>query len=270
MLAFILRRLLWAIPVLFFVALVSFFLMHQAPGGPFDKDNNRKQVDGATLKALNTRFGLDKPQYVNPGAVGEQWQQGQRNPLTLGRAYLDSQFGNYLLNALHGDLGPSYRQRGKSVQDILLKQWPFSMRLGLFALAFAVIVGIPLGIVAALKQNSWIDYTQPVFRNDRGRGAIIRHRLAGDHHLRHHAAMDLDLEQQLEQLDALHRAKPGAGHGHLVIHDADHPHHYTRDQAPGLYSHGARQGAGRAHGDHASFGAQWLDTSCHAARPSTD
>ena len=94
MLAFILRRLLWAIPVLFVVALVSFFLMHQAPGGPFDKDNNRKQVDGATLKALNARFGLDKPQYINPGAVGDQWRQGQRNPLTLGRAYLDSQFGN--------------------------------------------------------------------------------------------------------------------------------------------------------------------------------
>src|SRR5215211_6458222 len=84
MLAFIIRRLLWAIPVLFFVALVSFFLMHQAPGGPFDKDNSKKQVDGATLKALNTRFGLDKPQYVNPGAVSTLWQAGQRNPLTLG------------------------------------------------------------------------------------------------------------------------------------------------------------------------------------------
>ena len=62
MLAFIIRRLLWAIPVLFFVALVSFFLMHQAPGGPFDRDGDKKQVDGATLKALNARFGLDKPQ----------------------------------------------------------------------------------------------------------------------------------------------------------------------------------------------------------------
>ena len=131
LLAFILRRLLWAIPVLFFVALVSFFLMHQAPGGPFDKDNNKKQVDGATLKALNSRFGLDKPQYVNPGAVGEQWRQGQRNPLSLGRA-----------------------------------QAEFVDRL-----------------------------SQPVFRNDRGRGAVIRHRPAGDHHLRHHTAMDLDLEQ---------------------------------------------------------------------------
>jgi oligopeptide transport system permease protein len=163
MLAFIVRRLLWAIPVLFFVALVSFFLMHQAPGGPFDKDNNKKQVDGATLKALNARFGLDKPQYANPGAVGALWQKGERNPLTLGRAYFDSQFGNYMINALQGDLGPSYRQRGKSVQDILLKQWPFSLRLGLLALAFAVIVGIPLGIIAALKQNSWADYLSLFF-----------------------------------------------------------------------------------------------------------
>jgi oligopeptide transport system permease protein len=163
MLAFIIRRLLWAIPVLFFVALVSFFLMHQAPGGPFDRDNSKKQVDGATLKALNARFGLDKPQYVNPAAVRTLWQQGERNPLRLGRAYLDSQFGNYLINALQGDLGPSYRQRGKSVQDILLKQWPYSLRLGVLALAFAVIVGIPLGIIAALKQNSWVDYLSLFF-----------------------------------------------------------------------------------------------------------
>ena len=69
MIGFIIRRLLWAIPVLFFVSLVSFFLMHQAPGGPFDKDNNKKQVDGATLRALNARLGLDKPQYFNPAAV---------------------------------------------------------------------------------------------------------------------------------------------------------------------------------------------------------
>src|SRR5436190_16840358 len=112
MFAFIIRRLLWAIPVLFFVALVSFFLMHQAPGGPFDKDNNKKQVDGATLKALNSRFGLDKPQYLNPTAAAALWAQGARNLISIGRAYLDSQFFNYIFNALKGDLGPSYRQRG--------------------------------------------------------------------------------------------------------------------------------------------------------------
>jgi oligopeptide transport system permease protein len=163
MFAFLFRRLLWGIPVLFFVSLVSFFLMHQAPGGPFDKDNNKKQVDGATLKALNARFGLDKPQYVNPAATSALWNRGVRNPFTLGRAYLDSQFGNYIFNALHGDLGPSYRQRGKSVQDILLKQWPYSTRLGLFALVFALIFGVPLGITAALKQNSLADYLSLFF-----------------------------------------------------------------------------------------------------------
>ena len=163
MLRFIIRRLLWGIPVLFFVAFVTFFLMHKAPGGPFDLDNNKKQVDGATLRALNARFGLDKPQYVNPAAVGSEWEKGERNPLTLGRAYLDSQFFNYLVNALHGDLGPSYRQRGKNVQDILLSQWPYSLRLGIFALVFAVFVGIPLGITAALKQNSLADYVSLFF-----------------------------------------------------------------------------------------------------------
>ncbi|KPV52475.1 hypothetical protein SE17_15300 [Kouleothrix aurantiaca] len=163
MLAFIIRRLLWAIPVLFFVALVSFFLMHQAPGGPFDRDGDKKQVDGATLKALNARFGLDKPQYFNPAAAGKLWDSGVRNPLAIGRAYLDSQFFNYVFNAARGDLGPSYRQRGKSVQDIILKQWPYSLRLGLFALTFAVLVGIPLGIMAALRQNSIVDYLSLFF-----------------------------------------------------------------------------------------------------------
>src|SRR5258706_7234888 len=129
MLAFIIRRVLWAIPVLFFVALVSFFLMHQAPGGPFDKD--KKQVDPATLKALNAKFGLDKPQYVNPAAAAALWGAGARNPLQIGGAYLDSQFFNYLFNATQGDLGPSYRQRGKSVQEILRSQWAYSARLGL-------------------------------------------------------------------------------------------------------------------------------------------
>ncbi len=158
MVAFIIRRILWAIPVLFFVALVSFFLMHLAPGGPFDTDNSRKQVDGATLAALNRRFGLDKPQYFNPAAARKLWNDGVRNPFTLGRAYLDSQFFNYIFNAMRGDLGPSYRQRGKSVQDIILKQWPYSMRLGIFALTFAVAVGIPLGVLAALRQNTIFDY----------------------------------------------------------------------------------------------------------------
>src|SRR5262245_57063939 len=158
MVTFIVRRLLWAIPVLFFVSLVTFFLMHQAPGGPFDADSGKKQVDPVTLRALNTKFGLDKPQYVNPSAVAALWNQGVRNQLVLVGAYFDSQYFNYIFNAVRGDLGPSYRQRGKNVQDILAQQWHFSARLGFLALAFAILAGIPLGLLSALRQNTVYDY----------------------------------------------------------------------------------------------------------------
>ena len=102
---YIIRRLLWAIPVLFFVALITFALMHAAPGGPWDRDLNRRQVDPATQKMLNEKFGLDKPLWIN----------------TQGGNPLDSQFLSYVGGALRGDLGPSYRQRGMMVQDILFK-----------------------------------------------------------------------------------------------------------------------------------------------------
>ncbi len=62
---YIIRRLLWAIPVLFFVALITFALMHVAPGGPWDRDLSRRQVDPATQKMLNEKFGLDKPLWIN-------------------------------------------------------------------------------------------------------------------------------------------------------------------------------------------------------------
>ena len=163
MIRFVVRRLLAIVPVLFFVTLVTFFLMHQAPGGPFDRDNNKKQVDGATLRALNARFGLDKPQYVNWAGVSSLWRKGERNPLKLARAYVDSQFGNDLFNAARGDLGPSYRQRGKSVQQILREQAPYAVHLGLLALCFAVLAGVPLGVIAALEQNTFADYLSLFF-----------------------------------------------------------------------------------------------------------
>lgn len=160
MLGFIIRRVLAAVPVLFLVALVSFFLMHQAPGGPFD---SQKRVDPRTLRLLNQRFGLDKPEYINPAAANRLWAEGERTPLTLTRAYLDSQFFNYIFNAARGDLGPSYKQRGKNVQDILASQWPYSMRLGIVAFAISLFVGIPLGVIAALKQNTIFDYASLLF-----------------------------------------------------------------------------------------------------------
>jgi oligopeptide transport system permease protein len=152
MTTYIIRRLLWLIPVLFFVSLITFTLMHMAPGGPWDRDPSARQVDARTQQLLNKKFGLDKPMFLN----------------TAGGNPLDSQFFNYIWNAMRGDLGPSYRQRGLEVQDILFKppegkpfwqsRFGYTARLGLIALGLAVIIGIPAGIIAALNRNTFIDY----------------------------------------------------------------------------------------------------------------
>jgi oligopeptide transport system permease protein len=152
MTTYIVRRLLWLIPVLFFVALITFTLMHAAPGGPWDRDLDARQVDARTQQILNQRFGLDKPLFLN----------------VKGGNPLDSQFLNYVWDLMHGDLGPSYRQRGLDVQTILFmpqegkpvwaSKFGYSARLGLLALAIAVILGIPLGVLAALNRNTIIDY----------------------------------------------------------------------------------------------------------------
>lgn len=152
MTTYLIRRVFWLIPVLFFVSLITFSLMHAAPGGPWDRDLEAKQVDKRTQELLDQRFGLDKPLFFN--------LEGG-NPL-------DSQFFNYIWNAMRGDLGPSYRQRGRDVQDILFQpsegkqiwesRFGYSMRLGLLALVVAVVLGVPLGVLAALKRNSFLDY----------------------------------------------------------------------------------------------------------------
>ena len=152
MTAYLLRRFLWMIPVLFFVAFITFILMHSAPGGPWDRDLNAKQIDARTQELLNERFGLDKPLFIN----------------TSGGNLFDSQFFRYIGGILHGDLGPSYRQRGLTVQQILFQppkgksfwqsRFGYSARLGMLSLSWAVILGIPFGIVAALNRNSFLDY----------------------------------------------------------------------------------------------------------------
>jgi oligopeptide transport system permease protein len=156
MFEFFIRRLLWVAPVLFVVALVTFFLMHRAPGGPWDKE---KAVPPATQRLLNAKFGLDKPLWINPAAVSAARAQGEANPLTLARAFLDSQFFNYLIGAVQGDLGPSYQSKGtETVQAKLKERFPTTARVGIVAVIFALAVGIPLGIIGALKQNSGVDY----------------------------------------------------------------------------------------------------------------
>lgn len=160
MIPFILRRLFWTIPVLFTIALVTFTLMHTAPGGPWDRDPTRRQIDPATQERLNKEFGLDKP----------MWRQFL--------AYMVGDLneeGSFQCGAICGNLGPSYRQRGRTVQEILFQapegkpfwesRFGYSVRLGMLALTFAVGVGIPAGVVSALRRNTWIDYLSAIIAN---------------------------------------------------------------------------------------------------------
>jgi len=154
MTAYLIRRILWMIPVLFIIALITFALMHAAPGGPWDRDPGRRQIDAATQARLNEQFGLDKP----------VWRQ------FIAYAIGDFDYeGEFVCGAVCGNLGPSYRQRGRSVQEILFSvpdgkpfwesRFGYSIRLGVFSLVLAIVVGISAGILAALKQNTIIDFT---------------------------------------------------------------------------------------------------------------
>ena len=129
---YIIRRLLWAIPVLFCVALVVFVLIRAIPGGPFDFSGDRS-LPPSVVKNIEAKYHLDDP----------VWKQ----------------FVDYLWDLLHGDLGPSFRYRSRSVNDIIGDALPVSAQLGLLALSIGIIIGIPMGVIAALRQNSAVDYT---------------------------------------------------------------------------------------------------------------
>src|SRR5215510_4746170 len=155
MTTYLIRRLFWLIPVLITVSAVTFIIMRSAPGGPWDTDPERRQVDAATQKSLAAFYGLDKP----------MWRQFYA--YVIGDT--NDQSHKYVCGLICGNLGPSYRQRGRSVQDILFaapegktfwqSRFGYSVRLGVMALLMAVFIGIPLGIIAALNQNTIVDYS---------------------------------------------------------------------------------------------------------------
>src|SRR6266700_4733336 len=131
---FIAGRILWLIPVLLFVSLITFTLMHITPGGPWDKE---KAVAPQIVANLNAKYNLDKP----------AWQQ-----------YLI-----YMAGVIHGDLGPSYTYQDRSVTQIIMGGLPNTASLGLFAALVAILIGVPLGIIAATRQNSVVDYSALAF-----------------------------------------------------------------------------------------------------------
>lgn len=156
MLEYAFRRVLWVVPVIVAVSAVTFFLMYRAPGGPWDRE---KTLPPATIKALDAKFGLDKPLWFNPDAVAQKRADGVSNPVELAAAFIDSRFLNYMTGVFRFDLGPSYASKGaESVQELIARKFPVSLKLGIVAILFSVVIGIPLGIVAALRQNTWIDY----------------------------------------------------------------------------------------------------------------
>lgn len=169
---YLVRRTLALIPTLFVVALVTFILMHATPGGPWDNDASKRGTDPRFQAVLNHRYGLDKPLFWNPAAY-EQARLAGEHPVKAALRFFDGQFENYILNLLRGDLGPSYRMKGRDVQDVMFApegNRPFwtsrfgtTAFIGVLALVIAVIVGMSLGIVSALKQNTLIDYISLFF-----------------------------------------------------------------------------------------------------------
>lgn len=130
MLKFILRRLLEAIPTLFVLITISFFMMRLAPGSPF---TGERALSPEVMANIEAKYHLNDP---------------------IGKQYLD-----YLIQLGHGDFGPSFKYKDYSVNYLVSHAFPVSAKLGLAAFALAVIFGVAAGIIAALKQNSLWDYT---------------------------------------------------------------------------------------------------------------
>jgi oligopeptide transport system permease protein len=136
------RRIALVVPVLFVVSLLTFASGHLAPGGPFDRAGMARELPAPVIENLNRQFHLDEP----------VWKQ-----------YLI-----YMGNFVRGDLGPSYQYRGQSVSEIVFAPEPGepfwnsrfgrSAQLGLLAFVFACLVGLPVGVISAVRQNSWLDH----------------------------------------------------------------------------------------------------------------
>lgn len=157
MIDFIIRRAFWLIPVVVVVAAVTFALMYRAPGGPWDLE---KPMPPAAIEQLNAKFGLDEPVWLNTNGLKDAFSDGEKNPIALVGTLLNTQFFSYIGNVFQGNLGPTYASQGtESVQEVIVQKFPVSLRLGIVAATFAVLVGIPLGVISALRQNTSIDYT---------------------------------------------------------------------------------------------------------------
>jgi len=129
MLRYIIKRIMGALPTLLILITISFFLIRVAPGGPFDSE---KDLPPEIQKNLEAKYHLDEPLY--------------------------KQYFRYLGDIVQGDFGPSFQYKDYTVTELIAKGFPVSLTIGGFALLFALILGVSLGTMAAVRQNSWVDY----------------------------------------------------------------------------------------------------------------
>ena len=130
MFKFIIKRVLEAIPTLLILITVSFFLMRFAPGSPFSSE---RALPPQVLENINAKYGLDKP--------------------------VIEQYATYLTNVIQGDFGPSFKYKDHTVNELVAAALPVSAKIGSVAFIFAVIFGVAIGTIAALRQNTWLDYS---------------------------------------------------------------------------------------------------------------
>lgn len=130
MFKFIAKRILEAIPTLLVLITISFFLMRFAPGNPFSSD---RPLPPEVMANIEAKYGLDKP--------------------------VLEQYTTYLGNIVQGDFGPSFKYKDFTVNELVAKALPVSAKIGFFAFIFALVMGVAVGTIAALKQNTWLDYT---------------------------------------------------------------------------------------------------------------
>ncbi len=155
---YVVRRVLWMLLVLFVISLITFAMEHSVPGGPFDRE---KKLPEEIIANLEKRYHLDEPywkQYMRflYDVLVPRIAKGESTSM-LEEALINVKLGgDYYLRWVN--FGPSFTSRSRTVNDIIREQLPVSIQLGLIAMAIAIAIGLPMGILAALKQNTIWDY----------------------------------------------------------------------------------------------------------------
>jgi oligopeptide transport system permease protein len=129
MLSYAIKRLIGAVPTLLLIVAITFFMVHLAPGGPFDKE---RKLSAEVEANLRKAYHLDEP--------------------------ILQQFGRYVGNLLQGDFGPSFQYKDYSVTELITGGFPTSLTLGAMAMTAAIVIGMGAGMVSALRQNSLLDH----------------------------------------------------------------------------------------------------------------